>query len=190
METYDSMSDCELAALISADDGPAFAELYERYFGVLYLHALKKLRDKDEAKDLVQELFVVLWDRRANLSSYRQVSGYLFACVRNRVLNLISRKKTQDKYVLTLPASVNFEAVTDHRVRERQLAAIIEAEVQSLPPRMREVFEMSRKQHFSHQEIAVTLGLSEQSVRSHVKGALRILRARLGLFAYILFLLK
>ncbi|MBL4677981.1 MAG: hypothetical protein JKY70_17515 [Mucilaginibacter sp.] len=53
MEIDDSMSDRELVASISADDGSAFAELYKRYFGLLYLHALKKLRDKDEPKDSV-----------------------------------------------------------------------------------------------------------------------------------------
>ncbi|MDO7743049.1 MAG: sigma-70 region 4 domain-containing protein, partial [Pedobacter sp.] len=78
----------------------------------------------------------------------------------------------------------------DHRIRERDLATIIEKEISCLPAKMREVFELSRKSHLSHKEIAILLDLSELTVRTQVKKALRILRLKLGLLIYLLILFK
>jgi len=191
MITYDCLSDTALVDLISTDDHEAFAELYERYFSVLYLHAAKKLRDKDEARDLIQELFANIWAQRQNMTRYSNIPAYLYAAVRNRIINHIAHKQVSDKYLFSLAVSgINDEAVTDHRIRERQLAVMIESEISALPPKMREVFELSRKLNYTHKEIAVKLNLTEQSVRSHVKGALRILRTKFGFFAHLLFFLK
>jgi len=186
MAEYDCMNDLELVELIRSGNQHAFAKIYDRYFGVLYLHAYHRLRDKDEAKDLVQELFSHLWSHRENLTPASNFSSYLYTSVRNRVLNIIAHRSVEGKFLSSLPA-VDIAAVaeTDHLARERQLAMIIEKEIQSLPPKMRQVFELSRKANLSYKEIAARLALSEQSVRSHVKGALRLLRTRLGLWLYI-----
>ncbi len=189
MSAYNSLSDMELLDLVKSDNEVAFAEIYDRYFGVLYLHAYHRLRDKDEAKDLVQELFVYLWSKRALLEPKTNFSNYLYTWVRNRVLNAIAHKHVEEKYRSALATQVDVaEAFTDHRVRERQLAAIIEREIHALPPKMREVFELSRKYNLSYKEIGDKLNLTEQSVRSHVKNALKILRIKLGIVLFIFFL--
>ena len=184
MAGYDCMQDTELAALIKSSDEHAFAALYNRYFGVLYLHAFHRLKDKDEAKDLVQDLFLRLWTQREELPSGINFTAYLYAAVRNRILNILAHKCVENKFLLTIHESTTTEAITDHLVREHQLAALIEKQIGLLPPRMRQVFELSRKSYMTHHEIAERLDLSEQSVRSHVKGALRLLRAKLGLWLY------
>lgn len=189
MLPYNSLSDLELVELLRTGNQNAFAEIYERYFGLLYLHAYNRLRDKDEAKDLVQELFSHLWSKRATLEPKTNFANYLYTWVRNRVLNIIAHKQVEEKYKAALPGWISgTEALTDHRVRERQLAAIIEREIRALPPKMREVFELSRKSNLSYKEIAEKLNLSEQSVRSHVKNALKILRMRLGILLYLFFI--
>lgn len=186
MAEYDRMNDLELVDLIRCGNKHAFAKIYERYFEVLYLHAYHRLRDKDEAKDLVQELFSYLWSHRESLIPATNFSNYLYTSVRNRVLNIIAHKCVEDRFLSSLQhTDNNTEAITDHLARERQLAMIIEKEIQSLPPRMRQVFELSRKANLSYKEIAARLELSEQSVRSHVKGALRLLRTKLGLWVYL-----
>jgi len=186
MAEYDSRNDFELVNLIKCGNKHAFAQIYERYFDVLYLHAYHRLRDKDEAKDLVQELFSHLWSHRETLTLTSNLSNYLYTSVRNRVLNILAHKYVEDKFLSSLQHTESkIEAITDHLARERQLAMIIEKEIQSLPPKMRHVFELSRKANLSYKEIAARLELSEQSVRSHVKGALRLLRTRLGLWVYL-----
>lgn len=82
----------------------------------------------------------------------------------------------------------HFHVETDHLVREKMLLEQIEQEVASLPKRMRTVFEPSRKDGLSHKEIAEQLNISEQSARSHVKGALKTLRLRLGAFILLYFI--
>ena len=186
---YKSLSDLELVDLLKSGDQMAFAEIYERYFGVLYLHAYDRLRDKDEAKDLVQELFSSVWCKRDQLEPKTNFSNYLYTWVRNRVLNTIAHQQVKDRYRASLPDwIIATESLTDHRVRERQLAAIIEKEIQALPVKMRKVFELSRKANMSYKEIAEKMDLTEQSVRSHVKNALRILRVKLGVLLYIFFI--
>lgn len=186
---YTSMNDMELVDLLRSGNQHAFAEIYERYFGALYQHAFNRLGDKDEAKDLVQELFSYLWSKRSTLAPKTNFSNYLYTWVRNNVLNAIAHKQVEDKYRTVLAARIDTaESITDYRVRERQLAAIIEQEVQALPPKMREVFELSRKYNLSYKEIGEKLNLTEQSVRSHVKNALKILRIKLGIVLFIFFI--
>ena len=190
MKLYSKLSDSELADLLKSDDQLAFTEIYNRFYYALFIHVYNRLKDKDEAKDIVQELFSTLWCKR-EVITFTNLSNYLYTSARNRVLNSIAHKSVEAKYLAGLPASIVIEeCITDYRLRERQLAAIIAKEIEALPPKMRQVFELSRKENLSHKQIAERLGLSEQSVRSHVKNALRILRVRLGLLMYIMFLFK
>lgn len=186
MFDYSELTDNELADLLKRGNRIAFTEIYDRYFAPLYQHACNRLRDKSEAKDVVQDLFTTLWAKQDTIDFKSNFSNYLYAAVRNRILNIISHKEVQSKYFLSLPDEIDRQhLITDHQIRERQLASIIEKEIQALPPKMREVFELSRKLHLSHREIAERLDISEQSVRSHIKNALRILRKKLGLMLYL-----
>lgn len=188
MTPHHLLTDAELAALLKAGDHAAFAEIYDRFFSVLYVHAFNRLRDEDEAKDVVQELFTTMWAKHES-AVFTNLSNYLYTSVRNRIINAVAHKAVATKYIEALPQSVIIEVcITDYKVRERQLAAIIAREIATLPPKMREVFEMSRRNNLSHKEIADHLGITEQSVRSHIKNALKILRVRLGFALYLMFL--
>lgn len=186
MTKYTVLSDLEIWDLFKSGDRDAFAELYERYFGILYVHARNRVRDEEEARDLIQELFTDLWSLREKISIKNSLSNFLYTCVRNRVLNSIARKGVQDRYQSSLVAETMSEAITDHRVRERLLARLIEQEIDALPPRMKEVFLLSRRANMTYVEIAGKLDITEQSVRSHVKNALRVLRVKLGILLWIL----
>ena len=192
MVVYSNLSDQELAGLLrSQSDQRAFSELYTRYKGVLHGHAYKKLGNLEEARDLIQELFSALWNKRDALPDTHNLSGYLYTTLRNRILDFVAHRQVEHKYLKSLQhfiTEANF--ITDRQVRERELTRLIEDAVNELPPKMREVFLMSRNSGKSHKEIAEELNISESTVKNHVKGALKVLRTKLGLFAYILFLLK
>nr|WP_068887586.1 RNA polymerase sigma-70 factor [Pedobacter panaciterrae] len=183
---YKELSDVKLFELTKSGDRSAFTEIYDRYFGLLYLHALYRLKSKDEAKDIVQDIFSDLWSGRCTVDPKTNVSNYLYTSTRNRVLNAFSHKNVQSRYHASLDWNENTESFTDHRVRERQLKSIIEKEIDALPPRMKSVFLMSRKANMTYVEIARDLEITEQSVRSHVKNALKILRVKLGVKIYLL----
>ncbi|MES2107968.1 MAG: sigma-70 family RNA polymerase sigma factor, partial [Bacteroidota bacterium] len=131
-----------------------------------------------------------LWEKRETLTPQTNLSGYLYTAVRNRILDFVARQNVQSSYIGSLQTFMDqAENATDHLLRENQLTALIEKEIAALPPKMREVFELSRKAHLSHKEIAEQLGISEKTVKSQVNNALKILRVKLGIFIWIFLLL-
>jgi RNA polymerase sigma-70 factor (family 1) len=190
MVTCSSLSDSELVTLLQSGDGGAYKEIYERYSIIILNHAYNKTRDREEAKDIVHEVFTTLWASRYDVKLNSNLSGYLYTCVRNVFFNQIARNCVQSKYLASLKDfSLSGEVVTDHLVRERQLMEIINHEIADLPPKMGEVFRLSRNEYLSHKEIAEKLGISEQTVSKQVTNALKILRVKLGVIVYILFLI-
>lgn len=190
MTNYSDFTDTELANLLKSGNRSAFAEIYHRYKFVLHHHAWNKSRNKEEAQDALQDVFASLWARRETLNIGNNLSGYLYRCVRNQILNTIAHRQVQTKYIESIKVfSETQPVITDHRVRESMLKARIEREISALPPRMREVFELSRKHYLSHKEIAEVMGTSEQTVKKQMTTALRILRKRMGLFSWIMFCL-
>lgn len=186
MTGYSTLSDNELAALLRADDRAAFAEIYDRYKGLLYIHAFHKLRNEEEADDIVHDLFAALWDKRAGLEISGFLSGYLYTAIRNRIFKLIAKKNNAQTYISSITTSINAgDCITDHLVRQNMLAELIEKEVAALPAKMRAVFEMSRKANLSHREIAEQLDITEETVKKHIHHALKQLRVKLGIFVYL-----
>lgn len=185
MSSYTLHTDAELLDLMRSGNHHAFAEIYHRYKLVLHHHALLKLGDPSEAQDAIQEVFSNLWLKREALTITQNLSGYLYTSVRNYILNLIAKKEVQDKYISSMQQfSSEKNIVTDHRVRENMLQQTIEREIAALPEKMRQVFELSRKQHLSNKEIASIMGISEQTVKKQISNSLKLLRGRLGLIAY------
>lgn len=188
MPAYRLLTDDEIFVLIKEGDHAAYTQLFDRFYGLLYVHALKILRDEDEAKDLVQELFEMVWKKRESLSFTGSISSYLYACIRNLVLNHIAHQKVRARYIDSLQEFMEQEdGPTDFYVREQQLKALIEAAIAALPEKMSEIFRLSRHEYLSHKEIAAKLQLSELTVKTQVKRALKILKPKFG-FVFILIL--
>jgi len=189
MEEILDLTDRQLLSLISKGSESAFSVLFYRYNRLLYAHAYNKLRDVEEAKDVVQEVFINLWNiaQRQPLVTENLV-GYLQTAVRNKVFDTLSKKKSASTYLTSLQDFIDqAEVQTDYPIRERQMQDIIDTAILALPNRMRAVFELSRKQHLSHKEIAQQLNISDQTVTDQIKKALRILRVKLGIILSLLF---
>ncbi|WP_158994094.1 RNA polymerase sigma factor [Mucilaginibacter sp. L196] len=190
MNVYQQYTDKELTAFLKSGDQLAYTEIYDRYIFVLLSHIYNKTRNREEAKDIIHEVFTKLWANREQLQITISLAGYLYTSARNIVLNHVTHKEVESKYFASvLKFADQPQTITDHRIRENQLIAIIEKEIAQLPVKMREVFELSRKQHLSHKEIAERLDISEQTVSKHVTNALKILRIKLGIFAYLLWII-
>lgn len=188
MSTYRSLSDYDLTTLLKEGDRMAFTEIYDRYFYVLHSHAYKWMRNREETRDIIHELFLSLWEKRETLSFEPSLPSYLSAAVRNRIFNLLSHKRIESQYLTSLDNLVTEgTCITDHLVREKQLTALIESEIAGMPGKMREVFELSRKENLSHKAIAIQLNISELTVRKHVQHALKLLRFKLGIYLIIPF---
>jgi RNA polymerase sigma-70 factor (ECF subfamily) len=189
MALYKTLSDQELLCLLKDGNKAAYTEIYTRYKSLLQNHAYKKLGDFEEVKDVLQELFTQLWVKRTELPETTNLSGYLYIAVRNKVFNIISHRNISSKYIQSLQEFIKEENyIIDLLIREKEFAEMIDREIDALPPKMREVFRLSRKAHLSHKEIAGKLDISEQTVSKQVTNALKILRVKLGAFFFVLFL--
>ena len=180
------LTDQELVALLKQGDHAAFTEIFNRYHAVLYIHAFRRLQDREECRDMVQDLLASLWLKKDELVLKHTLSGYLYMSVRNRIFDLLARKKINKDYVVSIQQFAEENNInTDALVRQKQLAEIIDREIALLPARTREIFELSRKGYLSHREIAERLDISEQTVKTTVNNALKTLRVKLGTVLFL-----
>ena len=185
---YGNLNDNELLELLRFSNHEAYEEIYRRYWAILFRHARKMLSNDEEAKDLIQDIFVILWNRSQDLVIESTLSGYLYGMVRYKVFDSIDKNKVKQRHTESLGNFIHQgECTTDHRVRENNLSRIIEGEISMLPAKMREVFELSRKSNFSHREISSQMNISDETVKKQIYNALKILRLRLGSVGFILF---
>lgn len=176
------LSDEALLQEFQAGNIQAFEVLYNRYNGLLYIHAYKMLRDEDEAKDVVQELFAKLYTISNTICLKTTFSAYLYTSVRNRILDIIAHKRIKTAYLASLGEFLDQGIpTTDHLMREKELAFQIEKEVSLLPEKMRLIFEMSRKACLSHKEIAAQLDISDKTVKKQINNALKLIKVKLHL---------
>ena len=170
------LSDAELLHAIKEGDAAAFRALYDRYWEQLYLRACRRV-DKDEAKDIVQEVMTTLWRRRNDIFTFDdgEIGRYLFTAVKYRVIT---------HYAYTTAGIKNsqlFDVMTEqvdmNSLEVRELSELIESEVRRLPARMQQVFRLSREEDLSIADIARQLNLSEQTVKNQLTEALKRLRA-------------
>jgi len=183
---YCTHTDQELVALLNQGDKAAYTEIYNRYFALLFIYALKKLNDRDDAKDAVQHVFIALWNRHQFISFDVSLSAYLYRAVRNFSLTTFAHKQVEDQYLRTAAAKVRiFYEGTDYMIREKDIAELIEKEISRLPLKMREIFLLSRQEGLTYKQIAETLQISEETVNTQMKRALKMLRMRLGLILFV-----
>jgi RNA polymerase sigma-70 factor (family 1) len=191
MSAYGDFKDKELIISLKHGSKHAFAEIFNKYDSLLYTHVYKKIRDREEARDIVQEVFTTLWLKRDRISEDSNLGGYLMMAVKHKVLDLVGHKDVESRYFNSLASFALYnEGATDHRVREKQLQDIISREIAALPSKMQEIFLMSRVDQLSHKEIAQQLHISEETVNTQIKRALKALRVRLGLVLYIAMFFK
>jgi len=181
MSAYSTYSDQELVAAIKDRDQLAFAQVYDRYLPLLLRHAVDMLRDEEQARDVVQDIFQMLWEKAGELEIHTSLSSFLYASTRFRILKQIRHSKVAEAYAATLQQEMESGiASTDEQLEEKELRKKIEEGISRLPAKMREVFELSRMQELSHKEIAKQLNLSDHTVKRQVSNALKIMRESLN----------
>jgi len=178
---YSLYDDSKLTSLLIDRDKQAFSEIYTRYWPILYKHAFRMLKEADESEDVVQEVFTKLWNKAPSLQVDTSIGAYLYISTRNAILNFFSKNQVHHAYLADLGSFLDqAQEITDHRIRERILAKLIEAEIEKLPPRMREVFELKRNQNLSYKEIAGVMNISELTVKTQMNKAISTLRTKFG----------
>jgi len=184
MSAYQKLSDGELTELLIKGDEAAFAEIYLRYWTIMYMHALKMLRNEEDARDVVQELFTSLWTKGPAMTSSVNLSGYLYISVRNKVLDLIAQERVRTTHLDSLALYMEtYSDKTIEDITEREMMQALDLEIQQLPGKMRVIFEMRVKHHKTYKEIAEELNISDKTVKKQVSNAIKIIKPRLSSFS-------
>lgn len=170
----EEMDDEELARRISGGDRTAFRAFFDRYHGLLFGYLRRRGVGPAASEDLVQQAFVTVWEKRADIDPSRSLRSFLFKIGYNRALNHFRdrAKFIGDDGLADEPAPANPEASAEHALlRERLLEA-----VKTLPERRRAVFELCFLEDLTYREAADVLDISIKTVENQMAAALKTIR--------------
>lgn len=170
----------EVFSKIKNGDQGAFEQVFRMFYMPLCDYAVMILGDQAEAEDVVQDLFTYLWKSRQEIRVQESVKSYLFTSVRFRALNVLKHKMIERKHGASLMAFIEDLQNSDYSEEEMQRVEQIKEVLQTLPAQCRTVFTMSCLDGKKYKEIADELGISVNTVKSHVMKAYRDIRARVG----------
>jgi RNA polymerase sigma-70 factor (ECF subfamily) len=174
-------TDETLLVRMSEDDEAAFSEIYNRYWESLFITAAKVLRGKEEAADVVQDVFLSLWNRRKEIKITGSLNSYLQTSARYKAIHYIEKNITRRDYLsLLTETSAQLLPTPELQLQLKEVQTVIHDTVNQMPPKMREVYQLSRQEHLSHQEIAERLGISTETVKKHIQHALQLIKESLG----------
>jgi len=177
-----TLNDQQLVTRLRDGDAAAYTELFDHYQPVLFVYARKVVKDRDEAADIVQEVFISVWDKRETVEFSSSVLAYLCSAVRYKFFNLLDKKKVRSDYAAFLQAFLQEGSpLTDHYIRKKEALALIEAQVALLPPKLRVIWELSRKTNLGTAEIAAMLEVSEKTVQNNLSMPVKQLKVKLGI---------
>ena len=183
---FSTFSDETLISLVANDDELAFREVYDRYWKRLFALAAFKANSKEIAEEIVQELFVRLWERRRTVE-ITHVESYLFTALKYQLISHLRQVISQRNAVKI--TGMEASIITEDLLTVETIQNAIETGIYQLPDKTQAVFRLSRFEEKSHKEIALALDLSEKSVEYHITQALKFLRVYLKDYLLIILFL-
>jgi RNA polymerase sigma-70 factor (ECF subfamily) len=172
---------------MAGDDQAAFASLYRQHWESLFVTTVRVIGNKEDAEDIIQEIFTSLWGRRKELKLTGPLAGYLRASVKYKAINYIEKNITRRHYLdsLNKAAEAGGAASPEALLRVKEVQKEIQMVVASMPPKMREVYRLSRQEQLNQREIADRLFISEETVKKHIHNALQLLRMALAKLPFL-----
>ncbi len=175
----------------------AFEYVFKTYYDPLCRYAEEILKDRDQAEDVVETLFIIIWEDRKKIDIHTSFRSYLYRSTYNACLNIIRKRKSESKYRDFFLHHSDFSKTHDYGSSSYPLSGIIEREMESgiakvidkLPAQCKKIFLMSRVDDLSHQEIADKLDLSVNTVKSQIMNALKKILVALKNMMILLLLL-
>lgn len=159
-------------------DPRALSFFFDCYWEELYAVAYRHLRDEAIAKDIVQEVFIQIWEKRHLIrDDYDSLKPYFFKAIKNRILNYYAKEKVRENMLeIMLYRMDKFTSLSEHNLAEYQkLEDIVDHAISKLPKAMRAVY-LLRNDDYSIQQIAQQLNIAEQTVKNHLSEAKKILK--------------
>ena len=185
----------ELLSLLKEGDMVAFDMIYEKYCKRLYGFVIRYVKQKIDAEEVVQEVFIKIWENREKINVYSSFESYIFTISYNSVITLLRKRVLEKKYIEHLKSSQKegaFELIDE--IYFNELNNKVNSLLNELTPRQREIFLLSREEGLTHDKIAQKLGISPNTVKNHLVATLSFLKLNIDdrliinvLFVYLFF---
>ncbi|UYQ94139.1 RNA polymerase sigma-70 factor [Chitinophaga horti] len=182
MMQYLPHSESTLLRLLAGGDQHAYQLLFERYWDPIYSTALILTKSPSLAEDVAQDVFTMLWEKRASMAAVEKLENFLFIAARNTIytrLRKLSSGKAYRDYLLQTFRETEGAGV-DEQAEFRELEQRVMHVIQQLPPQQQKAFKLSRFEGMRHEEIAVAMGLSRVTIKSYIVQAIATLRKALA----------
>lgn len=180
MRELESLSDAELASRLPNGDKEVVQEVYLRYSKLLLDYAKTMLRDDAMAEDAVADIFTWLLVNQTTIQIHVTLLSYLYRSIKNNILNQMSKAGNRERYVNSLKDYYNSGVhTTEEEVLFRETSRRINQVIDEMPEKMRIIYQMSRNENLTHQEIAESTGTAPGTINIHLSRALKRLRVNL-----------
>ena len=177
---FSTMQDKELVALLKEGSQQAFAELYIRYYDSLFFYCKKYLKDEYGAEDIVQDIFIQLWDTHDTINITSSFSGYIYTSAHNRILKMIRHFDVHLRYAQhILMNAKEWTNETEDSIMNNDFTALLNEMMERLSPKQKEVFRLSRIEGLTYKEISEMLQISIPAVQKHASIALEKIKEHL-----------
>ncbi|SDS92079.1 RNA polymerase sigma-70 factor, ECF subfamily [Mucilaginibacter mallensis] len=171
----EEFSESELVALLQNDNVKAFDLLYKKYHAPVYNNILKLLKDADESENILQDLFVTLWEKRASIDPQKPVANWLFQVSYNKSITQLKKKLKQSLAFKCIEGDMMLVDEKDIYFKEAKLKILEEALVK-LSPQKRKVFDLCKLQGKSYEECAHELNISKHTVKEYLSAAVKAVK--------------
>jgi len=174
-------NESETFRLASQGDERAFQLIFDKYWSQVYGTALRLTRAPEPARDLAQDVFLKLWDNRHKLKGVQNGNAYIYILSRNLIMDFLRKKVFADTNIDYLLAYAGSDGISTQEWMERkELAAILNGEIDKLPGKVKEVIRLKYLEGLSHQEIAQRLHISVVSSKTYAVRGIQEIRSRVS----------
>lgn len=174
------INDKEIAVALRAGNENVFEQMFRLHYQRLCNYAAGILNDMDEAEEVVQQMFLHIWEKRSEIEISLSLKSYLYRAVHNTCLNRLKQNKVRKLYAdEQLQNTDEASEHTSHTILKTELEKQIHKAINTLPEQCRIVFKLSRIEEMKYAEIATHLGISIKTVENHMGKALKLMREQL-----------
>lgn len=180
MSSNSSLDQKKLLLELSQGSELAFTKLYNQYKNIVYATALKITKSKTLAEEVVQDVFLKIWQNHENLAEIANFENYLFIISRNHIFDMIKKIARETNLVSDINYKNTVSDDTDNAIKDDQYNIILNQIIEQLPPQQQKIYKMAKWDGLSHQKIGENLGISTETVKKHMAQALKFVRFKIS----------
>lgn len=168
-----------LFSLIAEGDSRAYETLFNHYFDPVYSTAFMYCKSRELARDVVQQVFLKVWEKREGLREVRDAEAWLHTAARNQVLHAFKKEANRDKYLKYISSIQGNTDTSDSHLLKLEQQQLIDKAINTLPPKYLNIYKMSREQGLTYAQIAAQMALSRETIKEYMAKALKNIRTAL-----------